>query len=617
MQRKSFFSSNSFKRVGQVTLFLIVFFGGIHTTYALVSNLVDFNTTNDLTDNFNSDGSVQFTNVVSGGIENTGAIDVPLGTTDIWTTKQGYSVAGEGDVYTFSAYFKIKANSGYGGLGFSTIDTNTGDSQGQPLTGIGVSFHGGGGSFVNNRVYTTLSWPPDLVIGNWYKMIFEVSAQGGNTYDLNFQIWNSDADGVLNTLKTEKTLSGVVNTDLGGASIIHGFFAAAGSRMEKIDDFLIELEGGAGFIDEGLPVVLTTAVSDVAMTTAIAGGNVSSDQGSSVTVRGVCYSTSTEPTTADTCTTDNTGEGVFSSSVVGLLPGTQYYVRAYATNAEGTSYGSELTFTTLTDTTAPTLTSLVPLNGAVDVAIDSLLDLNFSESVQWASEPDSVRVYRASDDVLFFAQAGGTGGGTASLRLAFPMDFEPATEYYVLVDDNAITDLADNSFAGITTSSQWRFTTIAAPDPEPQEDESRQTSSGSSVTGRVQNLMTMGKIKDAQELVKQYPSVFESQTTTTASPVHTSSDKKCPITPSDRVLRAGSKGEDVRALQQFLNCTGFLLGVAGPGSPGNETTLFSIRTYDALIRFQEQYASDILAPLNRSTGTGIFAELSKKKAIAL
>lgn len=343
------------KKIGFTLVIVITFIAFLFTptVKALVSNLVDFNDTTDLTDFFNSDGSVQFTNGATGGIGNTGAINVPNGTTDIWTTKQGYSVSGAGDIYTFSAFFKINANSGYGGLGFSNVDTNTGDFSGQPSTGIGMSFHGGGGSFVNNRVYTNVSWPPDLVLGNWYKMIFKVTAKGSNTYDLNFQIWNSDANGTLGTMKTEKTLDDVVNSSLGGSSIIHGFFAAAGSRMEKIDDFLIELEGDAGFVEEGTPVVITTAVTSVTGTTASSGGNVTDDQGASVTARGVCWNTVTVPTTSHTCTTDGTGTGSYTSSITGLSGTTTYYLRSYATNSIGTSYGNEYSFTT---SAAPTPT---------------------------------------------------------------------------------------------------------------------------------------------------------------------------------------------------------------------------------------------------------------------
>ncbi len=327
-------------------IFIFLFISQIFTTFASNNSLVDFNDTGDLTNKFTSDGTPQFTNTSSGGLNNTGAIFVPLGSNDIWTTKQSYSISGAGDVYTFSAYFKIEANSGWGGLGFTSNSANSCDFQCQPETGIGMSFHGGGGAFVNNRVYSNVSWPPDLVLGNWYKMILEVQNRGSSKFDLNFKIYNSDSSGELGSLKTEKTQSDVINTSLGEASTIYGFFAASGSRMSYIDDFYIELEGGSSIIEAGSPVVLTTSITNITSSTATGGGNVTNENGSPVTSRGVCVSTSPNPTTNDICTSDGSGSGAYTSLISGLSGNTTYYSRAYAINANGTSYGSELVFTT-------------------------------------------------------------------------------------------------------------------------------------------------------------------------------------------------------------------------------------------------------------------------------
>jgi hypothetical protein len=320
------------------------------TNQAQVQSLVNFNNTSDLTTLFNPDATPVFTNIINQGIGNTGAIDVPLGSSDIWTTKSGYSVSGEGDIYTLSAFFKIKDNSGYGGLGFSANDTNEPDFFGSPVYGLGMAFHGGGGMFINNTVQTAVDWyeeAGDLVIGNWYKMILKVTAKGSNLFDMNFQIWNCDADGVLGTKFTEWTLNDESNTQVGGATTLHVYFSAAGSRMEKIDNFEINLEGGAVIIEEGEPVVTTDAVTSITGTTATCGGNVTDDRSSPVTIRGVCWSTTTGPTTAlSTKTSDGTGTGVFTSSLTDLESGTTYYLRAYSTNGVGTSYGAEVSFTT-------------------------------------------------------------------------------------------------------------------------------------------------------------------------------------------------------------------------------------------------------------------------------
>ncbi len=83
------------------------------------------------------------------------------------------------------------------------------------------------------------------------------------------------------------------------------------------------------------------------MTTAVSGGNVTSDGGAAVTARGVCWSTNHNPTTADSKTVDGSGTGAFTSNLNGLIAGTTYYIRAYATNSAGTAYGDEVSFTTL------------------------------------------------------------------------------------------------------------------------------------------------------------------------------------------------------------------------------------------------------------------------------
>jgi len=96
-----------------------------------------------------------------------------------------------------------------------------------------------------------------------------------------------------------------------------------------------------------LPTVTTTAVSNIAPTTAMSGGNVTADGGADITARGICWSTSQNPTISGNHTTDGTGTGSFNSTMTDLTPNTTYYVRAYATNSEGTAYGEVVSFTTL------------------------------------------------------------------------------------------------------------------------------------------------------------------------------------------------------------------------------------------------------------------------------
>ena len=101
----------------------------------------------------------------------------------------------------------------------------------------------------------------------------------------------------------------------------------------------------------------TTAVAtgSITATSAVSGGNITADGGGAITARGVCWNTAVNPTIANNKTTDGAGTGTFTSNLTNLQPGTTYYVKAYATNSSGTTYGNEVNFKTLA--VAPTLTT--------------------------------------------------------------------------------------------------------------------------------------------------------------------------------------------------------------------------------------------------------------------
>ncbi|MBO4574428.1 MAG: hypothetical protein J5708_03820 [Bacteroidales bacterium] len=98
--------------------------------------------------------------------------------------------------------------------------------------------------------------------------------------------------------------------------------------------------------DYGLPTVTTNDVTNITAESATCGGNVTDDGGLTITACGVCWSTSQNPTINDSHSTDGTGTGTFTSSLSNLNSMTTYYIRAYATNSKGTSYGEQKAFKT-------------------------------------------------------------------------------------------------------------------------------------------------------------------------------------------------------------------------------------------------------------------------------
>ncbi len=95
-----------------------------------------------------------------------------------------------------------------------------------------------------------------------------------------------------------------------------------------------------------LATLTTLAIGNITTNSATSGGTITSDGGSPITQRGICWATTQNPTTANNVAVAGTGTGNFTTNLTGLNPNSTYYVRAYAINTAGTAYGNELSFTT-------------------------------------------------------------------------------------------------------------------------------------------------------------------------------------------------------------------------------------------------------------------------------
>ncbi len=113
-----------------------------------------------------------------------------------------------------------------------------------------------------------------------------------------------------------------------------------------------------------VPTLTTLSARSISSTSAILGGEITSNGGATVTTSGVVWSTSSNPTTSlSTKTTNGPTSGTYSSTIAGLTGSTVYYYRPYATNSVGTGYGAQSVFSTLSlvpilsNTLTPTVTS--------------------------------------------------------------------------------------------------------------------------------------------------------------------------------------------------------------------------------------------------------------------
>ena len=148
--------------------------------------------------------------------------------------------------------------------------------------------------------------------------------------------------------------------------------------------------GGGG----GSGPVTTKSISSINSTSAKSGGSISSDGGYAITSKGVVWSTSTNPTVSlSTKTNDGTGTSTYNSSITDLNPNTTYYVKAYATNSQGTKYGGELNFTTKK---SPSPVSDIDGNSYTMIEIGNQI---------WSKSNLNVSKYRNGDDIPLVTDA--------------------------------------------------------------------------------------------------------------------------------------------------------------------------------------------------------------------
>jgi hypothetical protein len=167
--------------------------------------------------------------------------------------------------------------------------------------------------------------------------------------------WNTTQLPTINDNSLKVSLSGAFNATISG--LLPGTNYSIRAYIKTANELIFGNE--VKFKTINIPIIFTSTISGLTDKTAISGGSISSDGGSLVIVRGVCWNTNGSPTVANIRTQDGTGVGAFSSAIAGLTPGTLYYVRAYATNAAGTSYGAQIAFTTIAAPiiTLPTLST--------------------------------------------------------------------------------------------------------------------------------------------------------------------------------------------------------------------------------------------------------------------
>lgn len=219
------------------------------------------------------------------------------------------------------------------------------------------------------------------------------------------------------------------------------------------------------------PTVSTTSITSITQNSALSGGNVSDEGSSPVTLRGICWKNSPNPTTDDTCTSQGTGSGAFTTEITDLIAANSYWVRAYAINEEGTSYGEQVSFTTGSSTPPP---PPPPSGGLATVSTSAASSITINSAVSGGNVTDqggsTVTVkgicwstsQNPTTDSAIGCSSDGSGLGAYSTTIT---GLNESTSYWVRAYATNASGTSYGANESFTTSSS------APPPPPPSGDQ--------------------------------------------------------------------------------------------------------------------------------------------------
>ena len=199
-----------------------------------------------------------------------------------------------------------------------------------------------------------------------------------------------------------------------------------------------------------LPVVTATTITEITVSSALVRGSVVVQGSSEITARGFCWSTAPDPEISDNRLTKGKGLGQFTGLITGLLPGTDYHVRGWATNLEGTSYGSAEVIRTPLTVTQATLGTLAPSHITFTSAVSGgeITDIGGGEIIErgicWSTDPSpTVANFKATIAIS------GAASGSFTIKIS---GLEPGKKYY-------LRSYAING-AGVAYGPEFSFRTL-------------------------------------------------------------------------------------------------------------------------------------------------------------
>ncbi len=238
------------------SLFTFLLFAAV-STQAATTAFLNFQQAGQFSNYFNGDSTPVWSQSSSAGVGGTGGVQWTLGGSDVWVAKVGFQPS-VGSTYTLSVQYLCQINSGYGGIGLTSQNSNlnlAGSTAGVN-PGLGVSYHGGGFNLNNNSVsesdtlWTLTSYgasksdnqgipsPGFGSSGNyWSQLSLKMKYLSSNQFEITPEVYDvNQTTGAVGSLMASGAPRTITNSNLGTASVLYPYFSSNGNRFVAADN---------------------------------------------------------------------------------------------------------------------------------------------------------------------------------------------------------------------------------------------------------------------------------------------------------------------------------------------------------------------------------------------